>query len=207
MSYILDALKKSERERSVGTIRKLQTPDRVAADASRRTAVVLLLVLVVLIGFLAAMAWIYREPLSMLVSGARPNSPAISADRESRAEAVIDSTRVVESSGVSPVDPASSTTDTNASIPGQGSEVQKEPRGNDHGPKALAELPEAIASRLPPLDISVLSYSQDPARRFVMIDGQIYKENDQLPDGIRVETIERQRVILSMLSERFYIHP
>ena len=40
-----------------------------------------------------------------------------------------------------------------------------------------------------------------------MIDGGIYKEGDQLPAGIRVERILRDRIELSMLSERFYINP
>ncbi|KAA3626449.1 MAG: hypothetical protein DWQ08_08350 [Proteobacteria bacterium] len=206
MSYILDALKKSERERSVGVIRKLETPDRVAKDVSPRTVVILLSVLVLLIAFLGVTGWTYRERLAELLAGPARERAAPSMTTPTVQEpAVIDSTLLMpRATRETPVEPTSRAVVADTSP----RRTEADPRGSeDDEPRALADLPESALSRLPNLDLSVLSYSGEPSRRFAMIDGQIYKEGDTLQEGVRVEKIERKRVVLSIHSERFFIHP
>ncbi|MCZ7598279.1 MAG: general secretion pathway protein GspB [Gammaproteobacteria bacterium] len=64
-----------------------------------------------------------------------------------------------------------------------------------------------MRERLPSYDISVISWSADPGRRFAMINGAIYREGDHLPEGPRIVAIESGRVVLTMLSETFFIVP
>ncbi len=202
MSYILDALKKSDRERSLGSLRKLSTPGVDAARGDRRAVIVLIAVLGVLVAFLVVMGWWYREPLGQLVRGEVPRagSPESTAPAALQNEPprVVDSTRdVATATGLAPAPPR-------ADRPNADAGVDATPSGP---PAPLSQLPDALRSRLPPLAVSVVSFSGDASRRFVMIDGQIYKEGDQLPAGIRVEKIMRGRIELSMLSERFFINP
>ena len=148
------------------------------------------------------MGWWYREPLRELVRGDLPKTQSAAPampDRESSEPArVVDSTRDVvdvdESAPPAP-EPVGQKADTEAGSAPPGPAVP------------VSQLPDELRSRLPPLAVSVVSFSGDVSRRFVMIDGGIYKEGDQLPAGIRVERILRDRIELSMLSERFYINP
>lgn len=209
MSYILEALKKSERERSLGVVEKLRTPAR-APVFRWGYALVLGALSLLLVVFVIGMTWLYRDPLRALFDSAPqvgevdppaaakgvPNGPL---------STVIDSTREIEVPPAAPeAAPASARggEDPTESVAG-------EVGGGEAGaaPVDLAALPEAVRSRLPPLKISVLSYSADAPRRFAMIDGQIHREGDHLPEGIRVERILRDRVVLSLLSEQFQIFP
>ncbi len=210
MSYILDALKKSEQERSLGALRKLHTPQAARADSERRVFVVLLVVLGLLVVSLAGMVIYHRDALMGMLDddGSSPDPAAAPRVAEAPDEFVIDSTRIVEAapdSGASPRykadDAPAAAREQAAADRGASSEQAK------GGAVPVSALPAELRTRLPPLMISVVSFSGDAARRFVMIDGGIYREGERLPDGIRVERIQRDRIEFSMLSERFYVTP
>jgi general secretion pathway protein B len=214
MSYILDALKRSERERSLGSIEKLHTPDSGALYGNPRLPVILLSVVALLITFLVAMVWVYRAPLAELLGNEQSPAPGVQPWAETQdttpRQGFLDSTRVI-------------TPDTRSEPTGTG-ELEESRQASDatlqlmpdtdavHGavggePVDLVSLPSEIRTRLPALMVSAVSFSEDAARRFVFIDGAIYREGEFLPEGILVEEIRRNRIILSTLSERFYINP
>lgn len=207
MSYILEALKKSERERSLGVIETLRTPAQTSNYRWWRALALVVLVLL-LAAFVVGTAWLYRDPLGALFSAAprmgEVDTPATATgDSIGPLDTVIDSTREIEAPSSAPeasVAPVQKGEDPVGPVAG-------ESRGSDAAPVDLAALPEVLRSRLPPLKISVLSYSAETTRRFVMIDGQIHREGDHLPEGILIERILRDRVVLSLLSERFQIFP
>lgn len=60
----------------------------------------------------------------------------------------------------------------------------------------LAELPTADRSRLPPLKLSMHLWSEDPAQRFVILDGQRMAEGDRAGD-IVLESIGRDDVVVA----------
>lgn len=209
MSYILDALRKSERERSLGSIRKLETPERTVGAPVSIAVVVLVTVLFTLVMMLAAGAWFYRDALHALLvvdspgPGLESRAPLPLGQPES--DMVVDSTVVLEPEPVpeptlrpeTRLEPVPET--AGAQVPA--SEVR--PRE----PVDRARLPAEVLASLPPLRISVLSYSEQHERRFAMIDERIYKEGDPLPGGLRVERILRDRIELSGPSGRFHIKP
>ncbi len=206
MSYILDALSKSEQERRGSRIEVLETADGAPVALAGRRMVLLALLLLLLLATVAASAWYFRAafqgapaPRVEEVVPPTDGSPAAPAD----ASAVIDSTRILS--------PSSSTGSAEAlSVAVPAAEQRGAGSGKDDatapgGPTPAAE-GDAIES-LPPMGISVLSYSADPARRFVMINGRFAREGESLDGGIVLERIEADRVVLSRGTTRFSVEP
>lgn len=56
---------------------------------------------------------------------------------------------------------------------------------------------------LPPSDIivNVVSYSENPKQRFVILDGKMFRENDFVRTGLRVEEIKPSAVVLNLRGE------
>ncbi len=50
--------------------------------------------------------------------------------------------------------------------------------------------------------VNVVSYSEQPAQRFAMINGKMVRENEFVRAGLRVEKIEPNGVVLNMRGER-----
>lgn len=61
----------------------------------------------------------------------------------------------------------------------------------------LAGLPAAQRQRLPPLKLSMHMWNEDPARRFVVVDGQRRVEGDRLGEAI-ITAIDREGVLLDL---------
>lgn len=49
--------------------------------------------------------------------------------------------------------------------------------------------------------INVISYSDSPAQRFVMLNGKMYRENDFVKTGLKVEAIKPSAVVLNLRGE------
>jgi len=49
---------------------------------------------------------------------------------------------------------------------------------------------------LPKLDLEILAYADEPAQRFVFINGRRYREGDSLPGGLRVISINPRGAVL-----------
>lgn len=62
----------------------------------------------------------------------------------------------------------------------------------------LWELPFATRKDLPPLQISMHVYADDPKQRFVVIDGESYVEGDELGEGLAVREIRADGVVLEV---------
>ena len=74
-------------------------------------------------------------------------------------------------------------------------------------PVSLADLDSSVRGRLPDLAINALSYSSDHAKRFVMINQDIFKEGEDLGNGIVVEEIKKSGVVLSFEGHQFILKP
>lgn len=69
----------------------------------------------------------------------------------------------------------------------------------------LQTLPASVKETLPPIHISVFVYSDDPNSRIVNINGQSVREGQDLVDGLTVEEIVPDGVILNYETYRFHV--
>lgn len=75
--------------------------------------------------------------------------------------------------------------------------------GHKYVPR-LRALPTGVQSQIPPHRISVHVYSADPARRFVILNSRRMGEGDSSGDGLRLERIQPDGVVLSYGKHRFF---
>jgi general secretion pathway protein B len=67
----------------------------------------------------------------------------------------------------------------------------------------VAELPEALRRELPRLAISGSVYSEDPASRFVMINGEVAREGARLGPDLVLERIGTRELVLRFKGQRY----
>lgn len=70
---------------------------------------------------------------------------------------------------------------------------------------AQADLPEAIRSQLPVLKISGATYSNNPAHRMAIVNGQVLLEGDQAGPGLVLERVEQSRTVWSFRGYRYAV--
>jgi len=66
----------------------------------------------------------------------------------------------------------------------------------------LREMPDAFRASFPPITVDVHAYSDNPAQRFVLIDGKRYHENDSLPQGPRIVGIVQEGIVFDWQGQR-----
>ena len=66
----------------------------------------------------------------------------------------------------------------------------------------LNDLAPQLRRDLPQLNVTMQVYSADPARRFVVVDGQRKKEGDEV-QGVAVREIRASGVVLEFHGQRF----
>ncbi len=198
MSYILEALRKSEQARSgkatlTGAAAAPAAPVR-SARRGLRAGGLLLLLLVAWGGW-----WLGRSA----VPAARPG-PATAPAPEPRpapapAAAVAEDAGADRPVAAAPVVPprlrplppvAAPPPDRVVTAPATPAPAQQA------GAPAWPELPAEQRSRVTRPHIDVHVYAEDPARRFVLIDLRRYREGDRLPSGARLERIEADGILL-----------
>ncbi|MEY4760284.1 MAG: hypothetical protein RLZZ200_140 [Pseudomonadota bacterium] len=213
MSFILDALKKSEAERRRQTGPTLYEMRAAPRRSTLPTGVVVLLVVLalnlVLLGYL-----LLRKPAvtpaaaTPVVEGAAPPvspppaatvtasphdvaAPPMAATGPYRAPAQPPMPEPVFAAPESPQAPRSlppATPDTH-------------PQGT--GPVASLADMRAGNSGLPDLRLSLHVYDPEPARRYLLLNGMRLREGDALPDGLRLERITEDGAILVWRNRRF----
>jgi general secretion pathway protein B len=67
----------------------------------------------------------------------------------------------------------------------------------------LKELPDAVRSALPPLNVSGAVYSPTPSARMLFVNGQVLREGEAVADGVVVERIGASSSVLSVRGQRF----
>ncbi len=69
----------------------------------------------------------------------------------------------------------------------------------------LSELPDDVRAGLPSLAVGGAMYSQTPANRMLIINGQIYREGDTLAPGLVLEQIKLKSAVLKVKGLRYGI--
>ena len=198
MSYILDALKKSERERAVAANRRL--PDEAASpvhSALPRQVWPLALGSGLVAGAVVAVIMIWRgaahesnEPVRAIVFPP-PAEATVAAPLPLSAVAELPPVR-----GLAPAPTASPPAQHAVSPP-----VAVPPLSGDAS--FLRQKSAEFQRQLPELAVTVHVYSPDESQRILFINNREYRRGDQIQDGLRVEEIAPDGALLSYRGERF----
>lgn len=233
MSFILDALKKSEREREQQAAPSL--PDMRYTQRVRNQPLWIVAVAALLLLNLGALAlmWLRSTPqpavptqitVNNLPSPANPapttSSPPSSEVRPLAAEPATESTTeegfdedrtaallndaLPDGPQLVRAVPPSSSTTLMTSQPVLPSAAAQPTTSND-GVPLLESLGGTPALNLPPLHLDIHVYADAPSGRFVFVNMRKYTEGQSLKEGPMLERITRDGVILNHQNQRFQL--
>lgn len=222
MSYILDALQRADAERTRGNVptlnaRPLASP---AASPSLTTAQRAGLAIAGLVALLLAAAWAWwiwgsaapqqaaatvtptvpvppaSAPVAVAFAPPAARLPAVPVAVPAAVPAALPKSPVAEKTAVAkPAQakpPATGTTPTvEAPVPA----VALAP--------LLSELPEATRRDLPPLAISGAVYSENPAQRLLLVNGQVLNQGSEVAPDLKVVEIRANVTEFSFRGTRF----
>jgi len=215
MSYILDALRKADAERERGTVPGLHTQPvpTVSAElpAARRGVPVGWVASgsAVLVAGALVWAWSGRsadlphEAVRPIEAPApavavAPPPPVIAAPAPAPAPAPVAAPVLAPPRAVAPTPPRA--TAVHKPAPQVVAKAASTPAPAASAAEArvysVNELPDNIRREWPALSIGGSIYSETPASRFLIINGQIYHEGDTLANGLSLEQIKLKAAVL-----------
>jgi general secretion pathway protein B len=223
MSFILDALKKSENERArqngPALLQTRIVPRRPGVPAWAIAIGVVLLANLGVIGYVllrpappasAPAAQATPAPAPAVAPAPAPAqtvqvtpAPALAPLPETRLSTPPAETEPPVAAVVNPADfqPARPAGTVLRSAPEPASSEQ---RGLD---SALPTAAELGASGLPEMRLALHAFDENPANRYVLLNSQRLREGETMQDGVRVERITADGVILSWRGQRFRLQP
>jgi general secretion pathway protein B len=231
MSFILDALKKSEsdRQRQSGPalFEVKVAPRRVglplwAVAIGVLLGINLLIVMWMLLRHPAhpeqasATAAPTTTPVPAAAGAAAPQAVPVPAPPLASTAATAPLTvptpvaNAAQAQGLPPASSGAGTTDVNPEdlapasepVPMLGSHVK---RGTAEGVPLYQDAAVVPGTHIPQLRLDLHVYAAHPEERFVMINMRKLREGDSLPEGVRVESITPEGAILSYSGSRFLL--
>jgi len=217
MSYILEALKKADQERTLGSVPDLETPHwgvRRSARHYRWVWVVAALLLVngVLLAFLLGRGT--GEDETPEIDSSAPSKPLDLVAPVSPVPGAGTTVVTRPRSAMQPA-PVRPSVVAKAATPATGPEAipapapvsvqQPEPAPTQSGVQLWSDLPLESRSTFPLPHIDVHVYADQPERRFILVDLQKYREGDTLESGAVIEKILPQGLQLYYRDTRFEI--
>lgn len=213
MSYILEALKKAQAERALGSAPTLHAVALYQADAPARGKGAASLWVGLVVGLLlAASAWVVWRS-SDSGPAQQPPTAATQAAPVAAAAAVAppvklapmppepSKPRAAPAAAAAPVlAPASSApamTVAPASAAGLAAPEEKLP--------TLRELPEAIAREVPAVVIGGYVYASNPADRLLLVDKVLRHEGEELAPGLVLEKLLPKAAVMNYKGYRYKI--
>lgn len=209
MSYILDALKKSDQQRQLGATPTLQAAQVTVAAPKRPLFIYYGLLAAVLLGAGIAIGWLrpwqpvqppaVTEPvaaISPISISQQVASAPLTAPPELPGAIKPNNPAPVNSGtpGAAAPIPDKSMPDNSASIAGDTQEHKAIP---------YDELPVPIQREIPAMTVQLHSYSSKPGERLVYINSSRLREGDSLMPGLKLEQITPDGMIFSYKGYRF----
>lgn len=230
MSYILDALKKSERERQRGkipTINSIHDPSPVSPAnhfSNQRTKYSAISVLFLVVAA-AAIIWywlkylpttdtpVVMEQASTMTEAEKGNLSIHSPD-SSAAESPAPATLAPVENNIAILPPPPTITTHSKKIkllPDQA--IQPEVKEKAARPPSreppvipnIRDLPTSIQTTIPELNLAGHTYSDTPEKRMIIINGDILREGDRVSDMVKLIEITWTGVILDHNGEQFTV--
>jgi len=232
MSYILDALNKSDEERQRDHVPNLKTVHRKATGKSaRRFDAWRGLIVALLVANLGlALAWLYTSVEDRSVTpaagttesavapsstegatAAPPNAEPIAPPDDAASRTPLDANR---GDGMEPAaavsgQAAAPVAETAADVAPGSEIIVPRPQGAavaEIDPATLPgvlDLPTDIQRQIPDLTFASHIYSSDPRSRLVSINGRLSREGDRVAGNLRLLAITEEGVVLEFGSYRF----
>lgn len=208
MSYILDALKKSDQQRQRSAAPTLSSAP-VAMEATKKP-VYYGLFAVLLLGAGVAIGWLHPwQPVPEAIYAVEPvrvlQQPAVTPGYGSP-ERVKKPVQVLpDPPPVLPAAPKIEKPQTAVASARSGVAIPVVPveRPADAAPRALTELPASIQQEIPAMTIQFHAYSGVPANRLVSINSLMLHEGESLLPGLKLEQITVEGMIFSYKGYRF----
>ncbi len=215
MSFILDALRKSEHERERRSVPGLVGVQRAQAPRSRLpwalAAVALLLAVNV-----AVLLYVIRPPAAV------PAATIATAPARASSEATVAALAAVPRPAPSPpplvrplasevasADPASDVPEPALAGAAPALPAPRPPAplpaDADAGLQTVRELPTAVAAALPALHLDLHVWSSDRAQRFVIVNGERLREGAQVQEGLSLVAITPRGAVLDFRGRRFLL--
>ena len=199
MSYILEALKKAQAERQLGSAPTLTAVAVGAvpanATAARRRPAWIALSAVALAVALAVLAWRLQSPAAPVAVVAAPVRTAPVAIAVTPPPAVVPPLAVVPPSA--PVPKPVAAKPAPAPVQASAPEEEKLP--------LLRELPEPIQRSVPPLAFGGYMYSKNPADRLLLIDKALRHEGEEVAPGLVLEKLLPKAAVMNYKGYRYRV--
>ena len=227
MSYILDALKRAESERSRGAVPNIHAqPDAANNAGAPRSApggLLAALIGLLVLALAAGAGWWLSRPAPALPNPAaladgppaRQPAPALglpSALPPAASAAPVPLAPAFRWPIVPPPVQASAAAalpavripklDQALAGPAASAPVVARPEARIY---AIKELPEHIRNSLPALQVSGATYSESPANRMLIVNGNIFHEGDKLTAEVSLQEIKLRAAVLSFRGYRYSI--
>jgi general secretion pathway protein B len=182
MSYILDALKKSEAERSRGSVPTLLMPQQTRF---RSNTVIWILLAALIVNACLFAAWMFWPSSTTSGSGKLTSEPA-----------AVQNTRPNEAITPPVGSPHRATQPAIARDDAREEMVPEQPELVR--PSAAPNLAPAFTPDEPRFSFSTHVYGTDPAMRAVTMNGKRFVEGDTISPGVRIKEITETGVVLEM---------
>jgi general secretion pathway protein B len=231
MSFILDALKKSEAERNRKSGPVLM--DMRIAPPRRQLPVWVWVIAVVLVANLALLGYALlrggaRDAPAATVAGTAPTATPATVTPTTVADATTGvlpaPTLPAATAIITPAPTAGGVIMQSNAVVSPGNLAAANPAGNsaaDHSgngavpaspASATGNLPSdddlrATGVTLPELHLALHVYDDVAANRFVLLNSSRLREGQETPEGVMVERIDPTGVVLSWRGRRFRMHP
>jgi general secretion pathway protein B len=231
MSYILEALKKSQAERQLGELPSIHAPqvqlhDGASSGAARRAPVWLALGGVTLAVAAALLLWqpwqaaatVPAPAVAPAVLAQAVPAPAPAVAPAPVAAPVTQAVPVPPAAAAAPVHHARPVAEPPQERPGQAAPPPvaapapapapampaPTPAGEESVP-GMRDLPEPIQRQIPPIAIGGYIYSKNPADRLLLIDKVLRHEGEELAPGLVLEKLQPKAAIFSFKGYRYRV--
>lgn len=198
MSYLLDALRKAERERNLGRVPDLGHESHDSQSRANRRVpawvVIMLLCLVLLnLALLAAFWWTGQDNGNSVPPTAAPPRAGVAAPTlEPAAPPEIPAEPPAPAVSFIPDPPEAAPA---AAVTPSATEPEPEPELVSEAPQYNA-LEPGQRNQIPNLSMNGHLYSSIPGRSFVLVNGRRYHEGQRLPEGPAIVLIDEQGAVL-----------
>ena len=227
MSYILEALKKSQAERQLGELPSIHAPqvqlhDGAASASARRTPVWLALGGVAVTVAAALLLWqpwqadaaapAAAAVVPAVLAQAVPAPLPVAAPPAAVAPAPV-AAFVPPAATAAPVHHARPVAEPKQETPGQAVSppvaapapaVPPTPAAEESVP-GMRDLPEPIQRQIPAIAIGGYIYSKNPADRLLLIDKVLRHEGEELAPGLVLEKLQTKAAIFSFKGYRYRV--
>jgi len=199
VSYILDALKRSERSRQRHrplVYRAVSPAARVAPNTR-----IAILIGVLLVGTVVAVYWWRLSSTTPEPDLPVTEAPIPAASAAAGQKKIAERLRATPALSHSPAEGGSAPLVQSASA---AKRAAPPPREEIAGPvPLLTAMPAEFQDRLPPMEVNIHVYSPDPAQRILYINNRAYRQGDEVTGGAVVEEVVPDGVVLYYDAQRF----